>query len=90
MRTPLPPIFVSVDKARERSDICRSCDNFRAGFCKECGCFLKFKVVFANVDCPINKWTTEYPTDLCIHTVSEDLSSIEESTTTWDNWKAIE
>ena len=84
------PIFVSVDKAKERSAICRSCDQFRAGFCMECACLLKFKVLFAAGDCPVGKWNVEKATDIMVHTIADDLSTIEESTTSWDNWKAIE
>jgi hypothetical protein len=83
-------IFVSVDKANERAEICRACDKFTSGFCKECACMLKFKVLFANSDCPLNKWKVEEATDSTVHSVADDLSSIVESTTTWDNWKAIE
>ena len=86
----MTPIFVSVDKAKERSAICKSCDQFRAGFCMECACLLKFKVLFAAGDCPINKWGSEKATDIMVHTIEDDLSSIVESTTSWDNWKAIE
>lgn len=84
------PIFLSVDKARERSEICKACDQFRAGFCNACGCILKFKVIFASADCPQDKWPWEEATDITVHSVADDLSTIEESSTTWDNWKAME
>jgi hypothetical protein len=45
--------------ARNRMDICESCDFYRSSsqICEQCGCFLPLKTAAANMRCPIDKWT---------------------------------
>ena len=45
-------------KADDRLTICKSCDRFdhEKKQCKECMCFMEFKTLIPNVECPIGKW----------------------------------
>tara|TARA_Y100000034_G_C6587604_1_gene255143 strand:+ start:316 stop:528 length:213 start_codon:yes stop_codon:yes gene_type:complete len=45
----------------KRLDICKTCERFESllSRCKECKCFMKFKVYLANMDCPLGKWELE-------------------------------
>lgn len=51
-------VKVSREIAKERMDICMSCDRLfkPTKTCKECGCFMAAKVWLAPVECPLNKW----------------------------------
>ena len=44
------------DLRTQRLAICNSCEKNEYMMCKECGCFLEFKVVLENSKCPVNKW----------------------------------
>ena len=44
--------------ARDRLDICKSCEYHSFKFCKKCSCFLPFKVLIKGTDCPIKKWNS--------------------------------
>jgi len=52
-------MFVPSDVARERYDICKSCDEFNdiLKTCKQCGCFMPAKSKLAYAACPISKWS---------------------------------
>lgn len=45
-------------KSRERLSICIDCEHLEKQYyvCKQCGCFLKGKIMFPNSVCPIDKW----------------------------------
>lgn len=47
--------------AESRLVICRECEHFvhATTQCKKCGCFMKFKALWANSKCPIGKWQAE-------------------------------
>jgi hypothetical protein len=48
-----------IEREREkRLNICKTCNKFDPflGRCKECGCFIKLKIWFANSSCPLGKW----------------------------------
>tara|TARA_R100000365_G_C2684104_1_gene28423 strand:+ start:237 stop:506 length:270 start_codon:yes stop_codon:yes gene_type:complete len=42
--------------ARERYNICRECERFWGGLCKECGCVMAIKTKFKKFSCPLGKW----------------------------------
>jgi hypothetical protein len=44
--------------AIDRAKICKDCDRlFKPTWtCKECGCFMKVKVMVPNIYCPLKKW----------------------------------
>jgi hypothetical protein len=46
------------DVQNQRYFICKSCDKFnnKVKICKECGCFMPFKVKIDSTKCPQNKW----------------------------------
>jgi Family of unknown function (DUF6171) len=52
-------ILVSDDVRESRLEICRSCEFFEKvkSRCSKCGCFMEIKTKFANVQCPIDKWS---------------------------------
>jgi hypothetical protein len=45
--------------AKERMDICESCDRYTSDSqqCSICLCFMPLKTAAANMRCPIDKWT---------------------------------
>jgi ribosomal protein L32 len=58
---------VSEQVKQERLTICKSCDRYSQTLrtCKECGCYMPAKAMFAATSCPINSWSeTEAGTDL--------------------------
>lgn len=52
------PYIVSDDIKQQRLNICSLCEHhdYIMNRCKECGCFLNAKVIFAGNSCPIGKW----------------------------------
>ena len=44
--------------SEERLKICRTCDKFNKdnSKCSECGCFMDYKTLLQNAECPIGKW----------------------------------
>jgi hypothetical protein len=54
------PYIVSDEVKQERLNICSLCEHhdYIMNRCKECGCFLNAKVIFAGNSCPIGKWNT--------------------------------
>ena len=44
--------------AKERAEICHDCDRLykKSWTYKECGCFMKIKVMIPFVECPLGKW----------------------------------
>lgn len=51
-------VFVNDFEEQRRYDICQGCDSFdrMRKRCRECGCFMKKKVVFSAAKCPLGKW----------------------------------
>lgn len=51
---------VSEDVKLSRLVICNDCDNFNQTIktCKQCGCYMPAKAMFADSECPDKKWTT--------------------------------
>jgi hypothetical protein len=45
-------------KAKERLEICNSCEHLDKTMvtCKKCGCFMKLKTLFPDSKCPEEKW----------------------------------
>jgi hypothetical protein len=45
--------------SEERLKICRTCDKFNqeSSKCSECGCFMDYKTLLQNAECPIGKWS---------------------------------
>jgi hypothetical protein len=52
------PYIVSDEVKQERLNICSLCEHhdYVMNRCRECGCFLNAKVIFAGNSCPIGKW----------------------------------
>lgn len=50
--------IVDPEKALSRYAICKECDQFDKEWakCKNCGCFLKAKVMLPISSCPLKKW----------------------------------
>jgi len=48
----------SEDLAKNRLDICKSCEHFikLSHQCKKCGCFMNLKSKLKDATCPIGKW----------------------------------
>lgn len=53
--------FVEKPIAQARYDICKLCPRFNPTLmiCKECGCFMKFKVKLIDAECPLKKWEAD-------------------------------
>ena len=48
----------SEEDRRARAEECAKCPSFNKEEykCNECGCFLKYKIVWETSKCPLNKW----------------------------------
>lgn len=46
------------EMAKQRLEICSTCDKFNKDDtrCNECGCFMLVKTILPFSDCPLNKW----------------------------------
>lgn len=49
-------IFSTIKQQTDRLNICKDCDAYYNGRCRECGCFLAQKVKLTVAKCPIGKW----------------------------------
>jgi hypothetical protein len=49
---------VTKDMAKERMDICSSCEHFNSliKVCTKCGCNMVLKTKLPNASCPVGKW----------------------------------
>lgn len=56
-----------------RMSICHDCDNFNKTIktCKQCGCYMPAKAMFANSTCPDDKWTISEPGQNLINKIEE-------------------
>lgn len=43
--------------AKERLTICMQCPLYKRGICKECGCYMRAKVMCLFCKCPKDKWS---------------------------------
>lgn len=45
-------------QGQQRMDVCKICPEFKpsTGQCKQCGCFMRAKVLLPMQACPIGKW----------------------------------
>lgn len=58
---------VSEQVKQQRLDICKSCVEYNSAMrtCRQCGCYMPAKAMFAAIACPINNWQeAEAGTDL--------------------------
>lgn len=59
--------YASVEVAKERMNICKSCEHFfkLTQQCKICLCLMQAKTILADAECPKRKWlkTTKYKTN---------------------------
>jgi hypothetical protein len=44
------------ERKEKRFSICETCPKYKMGLCMECGCIIKFKIMFKNACCPLKKW----------------------------------
>lgn len=49
----------ATETAEKRMSICEACPSFKAGFCAECGCRMKWKTTLSYASCPLHKWEAE-------------------------------
>ena len=56
-----------------RLSICNNCNNFNqpVKICKECGCYMPAKAMFANSACPESKWQNAEPGQNLINKLEE-------------------
>jgi hypothetical protein len=54
-------VNVSKEKKETRINICKSCEHYNPTFaqCKQCGCLLEIKTLWATEKCPLDKWGPE-------------------------------
>ncbi len=50
--------IASTEKQLKRLSVCDSCPSISGDKkkCKECGCYLAYKIMLNNAKCPLNKW----------------------------------
>lgn len=68
-------MFKTVDEQTKlaRLSICGTCEEFNKTIknCKQCGCYMPAKAMFAVSTCPIGKWTTSTPGNSLINQIEE-------------------
>jgi hypothetical protein len=49
------------DISKKRLEICGRCEKFeeRTSRCEACGCFMSYKTMLMNSECPLGKWGKE-------------------------------
>lgn len=64
---------VSEEVKLYRLDVCNGCDYFNktVKMCKQCGCYMPAKSMFASASCPEEKWTTSQPGENLINKIEE-------------------
>lgn len=66
---------VNEEIKQQRYNICLQCDNFvkQIKTCKKCGCFMPAKVLFADTECPDNKWQSQVGDTSLINKIEEAI-----------------
>ena len=66
---------VSEEIKIKRLLICNTCDQFnkRLKTCKQCGCYMPAKTMFATSKCPLSKWETSDPGSDLINQIDEAI-----------------
>jgi len=64
---------VSQEVKLERMAVCKQCESFQNSIstCKQCGCYMPAKSMFANSECPDKKWSTSQPDENLINKIEE-------------------
>jgi ribosomal protein L32 len=64
---------VSEEVKLSRLDICNTCDDFNrtVKLCKQCGCYVPAKAMFASAECPSGKWSAAAPGQDLINKIEE-------------------
>ena len=59
----------------QRLTICNNCDDFNKKIktCKQCGCYMPAKTMFANSKCPLSKWSSGIPGNDLINQIDEAI-----------------
>jgi hypothetical protein len=50
-------VVVSSDVRHARLAQCHACEQYRCGFCSQCGCWMAAKATLAMSTCPLDRWT---------------------------------
>lgn len=52
---------VKREVAEKRMNMCKECEHFikETKTCRQCGCYMEYKVKLRSVSCPLHKWTRE-------------------------------
>ena len=66
---------VSEEVKLKRLETCSTCEFFNKSMnlCKQCGCYMPAKSMFANSECPELKWTTSAPGTDLINQIEESI-----------------
>jgi hypothetical protein len=53
------------DVSQKRLEICKTCPYYDKNLtrCEKCGCFMEFKTLLMDSECPIGKWKAEEDKD---------------------------
>lgn len=64
---------VSEEVKLQRLSVCNNCEDFskKLKTCKQCGCYMPAKSMFAVSSCPSKKWTENKPGTDLINTIDE-------------------
>jgi hypothetical protein len=59
----------------QRLTICNNCDDFNKKIktCKQCGCYMPAKTMFAASECPLSKWKSNVPGNDLINQIDEAI-----------------
>lgn len=66
---------VSNSVKRYRIGICHDCEEFNRSIksCRQCGCYMPAKALFAEIECPLKKWTKSQPGTSLINKIEEAI-----------------
>jgi hypothetical protein len=50
------PVPVPQEVSDYRLALCDVCEKFKDGKCEECGCIMRIKTKFSEMECPVGRW----------------------------------
>lgn len=50
------PVPIPGEVQESRMIVCRGCPSFVDEKCVECGCYMRIKTQFSEMECPLGKW----------------------------------
>lgn len=66
---------VSNQVKQQRLAVCAACSDYisRVKICRQCGCYMPAKALFADIECPQQKWLKNQPGTGLINKIEEAI-----------------